>query len=195
MISYPLSVVGLLFLSCLLQQFLPVMSVWHDARILILPLVVLCASATVSTATMLIFAFVGGFLWDAQQILLIEQGDDAVYRENAGSLKFGYSIILYAAMGFLMQGIRPLFKEGKWQFSALFSGIAIFLYLSIEYLIRSFMSGGLTLDNGVIEEIAASSLLTLLLSPFVFWILYRIASLCGYRRFFVLKNRRQRYGT
>lgn len=180
MFAYSISLIGLLLLSCLLQQFLPGISAWHDARILILPLVVLCGSSTVSTAGMLCLAFLGGFLWDCEQITTYEQGDPLVYGAAVDSLKFGYSIILYALMGFLMQGIRPLFQEGKWYLSAAFSGVAIFLYLFVEYLLRSFIVGGFSLDNGVIEQIGATSLLTMMLSPFMFWILFRIADLCGH---------------
>ncbi|MGC6459109.1 MAG: hypothetical protein ACON4R_12180 [Akkermansiaceae bacterium] len=180
MIAYPISLIGLLLLSCLLQQFIPVISVWYDARILILPLVVLCGSSTVSAAFMLILAFLGGFLWDAQNIIVYPQGDEAVYNAPTDSLKFGYSIVLYALMGFLMQGIRPLFQEGKWYLSAAFAGVAIFLYLFIEYLIRSFITGGFSLDNGAIEQIGATSLLTMMLSPVIFWILFKVADLCGH---------------
>ena len=75
MLLYSISLIGLLLLSCILQQFLPSVSSWHDARILILPLIVLCGSVTVSTGIMLILAYLGGFLWDAQQILSVTQGD------------------------------------------------------------------------------------------------------------------------
>ncbi|MEJ6645217.1 MAG: hypothetical protein QNL33_18375 [Akkermansiaceae bacterium] len=180
MFLYPISLIGLLLLSCILQQFIPIISPWYEARILILPLVVLCASSTVSTAGMLILAFLGGFLWDAQQILAYVQGDELVYNSPVDSLKFGYSILLYALMGFLMQGIRPLFQEGKWYLSAAFAGVAIFLYLFVEYLLRSFITGGFSMDNGVIEQIGATSLATMMLSPLIFWILFKIADLCGH---------------
>lgn len=180
MFLYPICLVGLLLLSCIVQQFIPPISVWFDARILILPLVVLCGSATVSTAGMLALAFMGGFLWDAQQVLIIQQGDEVVYHSNPDTLKFGYSIILYTLMGFLMQGIRPLFQEGKWYLSAALTGVAIFLYLFVEYLLRGFIIGGFSLDNGMIEQIGATSILTMMVSPLIFWILFRIADLCGH---------------
>lgn len=180
MFFYPISLIGLLLLSCILQQFLPVVSAWHDARLLIIPLVVLCSSATISTAGMLTLTFLGGFLWDAQQVLLVEPGDEKVYHSTPDSLKFGYSIILYTLMGFLMQGIRPLFQAGKWYLSAVLTGVAIFLYLFVEYLLRGFIIGGFSFDNGIMEQIGATSVLTMLASPLIFWILFRIADLCGH---------------
>ena len=181
MTFYPLSLIGILLLSCIIQQFLPAFSAWHDARILLLPLVVLCSSVTVSTAFMLVITFVGGFLWDSQQVLILQQGDELVYHSSLDNLKFGYSIILYALMGFLMQGIRPLFKQGNRFLSIILTGIAIFLYLFVEYLLRGFFIGGFSFDNGIIEQIAATSVLTMMISPLIFWMLIKVAKLTGHK--------------
>lgn len=180
MFFYSISLIGLLLLSCIAQQFLPPISGWYEARILILPLLVLCGSVTVSTGIMLILAFLGGFLWDAQQVLLVTQGDEMVYHSSPDSLKFGYSIILYTLMGFLMQGVRPLFREGKWYLSAALTGVAIFLYLFVEFLLRGFIIGEFSFDNGMMEQIGATSVVTMVLSPLVFWMLFKVADLCGH---------------
>ncbi len=178
MFLYPISLIGLLLLSCIVQQFLPAVPAWFDARILIIPLVVLCGSATISTAGMLALAFLGGFLWDAQQVLLVEQGDPIIYHNTPDTLKFGYSIILYTLMGFLMQGIQPLFKQGKWYLSAMLTGVAMSLYLTVEYLLLSFVRGGFDITSGVFNQIGLTALITMLASPLVFWILFQIANLC-----------------
>lgn len=180
MLAYPISLIGILLLSCLLQQFIPAITAWYDARILILPLVVLCGSSTVSAAGMLALTFLGGFLWDAQNLIISELGDRQIYHTASDSLQFGYSIILYALMGFLMQGIRPLFQQGKWYLSVTFAGVAIFLYLFIEHLMRSFMTAEFSLQGGTLEQIGATTLLTTMLSPLVFWILFKVANLCGH---------------
>ncbi|MGJ8694976.1 MAG: hypothetical protein ACSHYF_01545 [Verrucomicrobiaceae bacterium] len=178
MFFYHISLIGLLLLSCIVQQFLPAISIWNDARVLLLPLVVVCGAATVPTASMLLLAFLGGFLWDAQQVLLPSVVDEVVYHSPTEGMKFGYSILLYALMGFLMQGIQPLFKQGKWYLSAILTGVAIFLYLSVEYLLFSFIRGGFDLSNGVLKQISMSALLTMLVSPIIFWALFQIANLC-----------------
>ncbi len=180
MLPYSISLTGLLLLSCLIQLFLPPISAWYEARILLLPLILLCGSVTVSTGIMLFLAFLGGFLWDAQQVFIIIEGDPVVYHSAPDSLKFGYSIILYTLMGFLMQGIRPLFREGNWYVSAALTGVAIFLYLFVEFLLRRFIVGGLAFDDETLRQIGATSLLTMCLSPFVFWTLFRVADLCGH---------------
>lgn len=178
MFLYHISLIGLLLLSCIVQQFLPPINAWYDARILILPLVVACSAATVPTAGMLLLVFLGGFLWDAQQILNPFGGDPSIYHSQIENMKFGYSILLFALMGFLMQGIQPLFKQGKWYLSAMLTGVAMFLYLTVEYLLFSFVRGGFDIMSGVFNQIGLTSLITMLISPIVFWILFRIANLC-----------------
>ena len=83
-------------------------------------------------------------------------------------------------MGFLMQGLQPLFKQGKWQFSALLSGIAIFLYLAAEYVIITFVRGGFVLSKATVMQMLFTSLLTMLFSPLIFWLLFRIARACDH---------------
>ena len=178
MFLYHISLIGLLLLSCIVQQFLPPINAWYDARILIVPLVVVCSAATVPTAGMLLLVFLGGFLWDAQQILNPDGDASEIYHSQIETMKFGYSILLFALMGFLMQGIQPLFKQGKWYLSAMLTGVAMFLYLTVEYLLFSFIRGGFDITSGVFNQIGLTSLITMLASPVVFWILFRIANLC-----------------
>ncbi|MDB4142560.1 hypothetical protein N9733_03745 [Akkermansiaceae bacterium] len=178
MFLYHISLIGLLLLSCIVQQFLPPINAWYDARVLLVPLVVVCSAATVPTAGMLILVFLGGFLWDAQQILNPVGETTEVYHSQVESMKFGYSILLFAFMGFLMQGIQPLFKQGKWYLSAMLTGVAMFLYLTVEYLLLSFIRGGFDITSGVFNQIGLTSLITMLASPIVFWILFQIANLC-----------------
>lgn len=184
MLLYHLSLIGLLILSCVIQQFLPPLGA-YDARILLLPLIVACGAVTIPTGGMLLLAFLGGFLWDAQQIILPPAPSDAnlaihdeIYHAPAETMKFGYSIILYALMGFLMQGIQPLFKQGKWYLSGILTGVAIFLYLFIEFFIFIFIRGGFEITIPVMKQISLTALLSMLASPLIFWALFQIANLC-----------------
>jgi NhaP-type Na+/H+ or K+/H+ antiporter len=83
-------------------------------------------------------------------------------------------------MGFLMQGIQPLFKQGKWQFSAILSGLAIFLYLGAEYATITFVRGEFTFSEATFQQMVFTSLLTMLFSPVIFWLLFRIARACDH---------------
>ena len=180
MIRYSFITILLLLASFVVQQFLPAFTGIHHSRILLVQLMFLCAAVTVGQPTMLLLAFIGGFFWDAHCWLGPHGGDPEVYTQQVESLRFGYSIFLFAAMGFLMQGLQPLFKQGKWQFSALLSGIAIFLYLAAEYVIITFVRGGFVLSKATVMQMLFTSLLTMLFSPLIFWLLFRIARACDH---------------
>ncbi len=180
MIRYSLITILLLLAAFIVQQFLPAFTGLHHSRIYLVQLVFLCAAVTVGAPTMLTLAFIGGLLWDAQNVLGSHGGDPEIYNQPVESLRFGYSIILFGAMGLLMHGIQPLFKQGKWQFSALLSGIAIFLYLSAEYMLITFVRGGLILTSATMKQMAWTSLFTMLFSPLIFWLLFRIAKACNH---------------
>ncbi len=180
MTRYTIITVLFVLASFVVQQFLPALTALHHSRVLLVQLVFLCAAVTVGQPTMLLLAFVCGFLWDAQCTLGVHGGDPEIYNQPVESLRFGYSILLFGAMGFLMQGIQPLFKQGKWYFSALLSGIAILLYLAAEYLIITFARGGFTFAKATALQMAYTSLLTMLFSPLIFWMLFGIASICAH---------------
>lgn len=180
MIRYSLITLLLLLASFVVQQFLPALTGLEDSRILLVQLVFLCSAVTVGQPTMLLLAFIGGFCWDAHCWLGPHGGDPDVYNQQVESLRFGYSIFLFGAMGFLMQGIQPLFKQGKWQFSAFLSGVAIFLYLAAEYAIINFVRGEFVLSRPTIIQMAYTSILTMLFSPFIFWMLFSVAKYCDH---------------
>jgi hypothetical protein len=76
-----------------------------------------------------------------------------------------------------MQGLNPVFRQGKWHFSALLSGIAIFLYLTAEFLVISFIRGDFTMTRSIFRLLIYTSVLTMMVSPIVFWLLYQIAKI------------------
>ncbi len=164
----------------MVQQFVPAFIGLSHARLLIVQLVFLCCAVTVTTPTMLLLGFIGGILWDAHCYLAPIVSDPEVYTQPVESLRFGYSIILFGAVGFLMQGLNPIFRQGKWHFSAILSGIAIFIYLTAEFILISFIRGDFTMTRSVLRLLVYTSVFTMALSPVVFWILYRVAKLFDY---------------
>jgi len=179
-IRYSLITLLLLLASFVVQQFLPSFTGMHHSRILIVQLVFLCCAVTVGPRTMLLLAFIGGFFWDAQCWLAPHGGDPEIYTQPVESLRFGYSILLFGAMGTLMQGIQPLFHQGKWQFSAVLSGIAVLLYLAAEYAIINFVRGNPVLTKATVMQMLFTAPVTMLFSPLVFWLLFRIAKTCNH---------------
>jgi cell shape-determining protein MreD len=195
-IRYTLSLLIMILLALVAQQFIPALTGLFNSRLLLVTLVFLCASVTVGPPVMLALAFICGFLWDAQNALGPAGGDPAVYHDTVESMRFGYSIVLYGVIGYLMQGIQPLFREGKWQFSAFLVGVSIFVYLVAEYLIINFVRGDFVFSRATLLQIGCTSMLTMLFSPLVFWVLFQIAERFGHEiRFEGLKKRRRRRAT
>jgi cell shape-determining protein MreD len=192
-IRYSVITIFLLLVAFVIQQFIPAFTGLYDSRIHLVQLVFLCCAVTVGPPTMLLLAFIGGFLWDAHCALGPQGGDPEVYTQQVEALRFGYSILLFGGMGFLMQGIQPLFKQGKWQFSAVLSGIAVFLYLAAEYAIINFVRGEFLLTRPTVLQMIDSSILTMLVSPIVFWLLYRIAKACDHSIYPEAGRRRRAY--
>lgn len=175
MIRYHISLVFLILAACILQQFLPVFSLLYDARILLLQLVFLCSAVTIGFSPMLVLAFLCGILWDAQTTLGPQGGDPEIYNHPIDSLRFGYSTLLFAAMGLLMQGVQPLFRRGAWQISVIIAGVTILLYLLIEYLLINFIRGQFTFPRSVMLKIWLSASLTMICSPLIFAIQFKLA--------------------
>lgn len=190
MLRYNISTVFLLLTAFLVQQFVPAFTGLSNSRILIVHLVFLCAAVTVTTPTMLLLAFIGGLLWDAHCSLAPLALDSSVYGNPVESLRFGYSTLLFAAIGFLMQGLSPLFQQGKWHFSALLTGVATFLYLAAEYILISFIRGDFTITRSILRLMCYTSLLTMLFSPLAFWLLFKLSHL--FRHSLYQESRRQK---
>ncbi len=178
MIRYTLITVLLLLAAFVAQQFIPAFTGLYHSRVLLVHLVFLCAAVTVGAPAMLLLAFIGGFLWDAHCAIGPHGGDPEVYSQPVESLRFGYSILLFAALGYLMQGVQPLFRQGKWQVSAALTGIAILIYLLAEYLLINFVRGEFHFRAAVAGQVVLTAGMTMLFSPLVFWLLFKLSELC-----------------
>ncbi|MGE9270759.1 MAG: hypothetical protein ACQKBU_08135, partial [Verrucomicrobiales bacterium] len=163
MIRYFFWLLVMVLIAVIAQQFLPAMPMLANSRILLVPLIFLCGAVTLPTPLMLALAFVCGFLTDAESTLGPHGGDLGVYLYPTERLRFGYSILLYGAMGFIMQGIQPLFRQGRWQVSTLLTGISVFIYLLTEYILINFIRGGFTFHRETFFKIAVISGLTTIL--------------------------------
>ena len=190
MIRYHISLFIFVLIACVLQQFIPAVTALYDARILLLHLVFLCCSVTVGFSPMLGLAFLCGFLWDANNTLGPQGGDSEVYINQIDSLRFGYSILLFGLMGVLMQCIQPLFRRGAWQVSAILTGISVFLYLLAEFLLITFVRGEWIFPAKVLTQIWLTAAMTMLCSPLIFAILFKLAKLFDFTiRYDGLKRR------
>ena len=180
MIRFSIATILLLLAAFAAQQFLSAFTGLHHTRILLLQLAFLCCAVASSQPLMLLLAFIGGFLWDAQCTLAAHPGDPTIYTQLTESLRFGYSILLFAAAGYLMQLIQPLFRQGKWLLTTALIGLTLMLYLTLECGLISFIRGELQIDQPTFLQILFTSLFTAPLAPLLLVPLWLIARACDY---------------
>lgn len=180
MIRFSIATILLLLAAFAAQQFLSAFTGLHHSRILLVQLAFLCCAVASGQPLMLLLAFIGGFLWDAQCTLAPHPGDPAIYTQPTESLRFGYSILLFAAAGYLMQVIQPLFRQGKWLLTTALIGLTLMLYLTLERGLISFIRGELQIDQPTFLQILFTSLFTTPLAPLLLVPLWLIARACEY---------------
>jgi hypothetical protein len=173
----------LLGLSFVLQEFLPAISWAYQSRLLIVPVVFFAGAVSVPFPMMLAFAFFTGFVWDARHLLITPHAPSFLdpAAQAAASPTFGYSIVLYALLGSLMQGIRPLFRRGRWELPVLMVGVASALMLIVEYLWISFLRGGFSFPEAAWLNIGTTALLSTMVSPLLFLLIHKFSQFSGYQ--------------
>jgi hypothetical protein len=169
------------------QDFIPAVEwAWH-ARIFAVPVIYFACAISLPFAVMLCFAFFTGFVWDALNHVAVNFPDVARAAVEldaappASGSTFGFSIFLYALLGSLMHGIRPLFRRGRWELPVLMTGAGTFLLQTLDYLFINFRRGGFTFPAEVWNHIAATAVLSMIIAPFVFLLINWLAKLSGYR--------------
>jgi hypothetical protein len=183
-----LLIVGVSFVT---QAFIPTIDWAFAATLLAVHMVFFAGAVTVSYPAMLLLAFVTGFAWDALQVVpstpvtpsAIGAIDVDGFREGPRSadVSFGYSILLFGLAGSMMQGIRPLFRRGRWELPVLMTGVVTVVYLTLEYALINFMRGDLYFPREVWFKILTTAMLTTLAAPVLFLALHWIARMSGYR--------------
>ncbi|MES2708858.1 MAG: hypothetical protein V4726_19850 [Verrucomicrobiota bacterium] len=198
--------------SLILQDFIPVFDWAYHSRILIVPVVFFACAVSVPYPVMLMLAFSTGFVWDARNLINPDYaeklapglltgnlhfgdiGQAAFQLETAvphSGASFGFTIFLYGLLGSLMQGIRPLFRRGRWELPVLMTGVGTFLLLLLDYLWINFRRGGFVFPVEVWYYLLTTALLSMFVAPLVFFLIDCLAKLSGYRiRYTGLTNRR-----
>jgi hypothetical protein len=176
----------LMGLGFVVQDFIPAIDwAWH-ARIFAVPVIYFACAISVPFPVMLCLAFFTGFAWDALNHVSVAWQDvshaalevGAVVSSGGGA--FGFSIFLYALLGSLMHGIRPLFRRGRWELPILMTGAGTFLLLTLDYAFINFRRAGFSFPVEVWHHIAATAVLSMIVAPFAFLLINFLAKLSGY---------------
>ena len=99
------------------------------SQIMLLPVIFLCGAAALPVWSMLCLAFVAGLMWDCMNCITIE---------GRTEFPFGGTILLYAGIGAMMNGLRPLYLSGRWQIHVVFTGVLTSVLVLVEFIILTF---------------------------------------------------------
>lgn len=161
-----------MFLSLVVQHFIPPLPA-IEARVLLMPIVMFYGALALPTPMMLLLVLAGGFMWDALHVQIVEGNIE---------IAMGWSIVLYAGLGAIMGGFRPLFQRGRWEVHCFLSGVCTAFIVLAEYLMLTFRRDPVMLvfNKAIAWRIGGAGLVALLLSPFIFFALNYLANLANY---------------
>jgi len=180
-VIFNLATFGIVFVAMLVQQLIPSFEWAHGGFVFVVAVAFFCCAISVPFPVMLALAFFTGLLWDGLHVVIPPDGEISNPQAAIKDIKFGYSILLFAGLGGLMQGLRPLFRRGRWELPIIMTGVGAFLFLLIQYLLVNFSLGGLVFPTTVWYKILTTALLCMLISPLGFFILHRLATATGYQ--------------
>ena len=106
-----------MFVAVIAEHFIGPLPVIH-ARVLLMPIIVFYGSLALPMYGMLALTFIGGLMWDA----LNTQSIGEKYLDGIVEISAGWSIVLFAALGAIMNGFRPMFLRGRWEIHCLLTG-------------------------------------------------------------------------
>ncbi|MGI8601499.1 MAG: hypothetical protein ACR2OZ_00705 [Verrucomicrobiales bacterium] len=176
---------GFVALAFVVQEFVPVVTWAYQARLFLVPVVFFASAVSVPFPVMLAFAFFTGFVWDARHLIILPEAAgysflDPMAQQTANPA-FGYSIALYGLLGSLMQGIRPLFRRGRWELPVLMTGVATALLLTFEYLWIGFLRGSFSISQATWMNIGTTALLSMMISPLLFFLIHWLSREADYQ--------------
>ena len=107
-------------------------------------------------------------MWDALVATQVVDGNVEI--------SLGWSILLYAALGAIMSGFRPLFQRGHgWEIHCLLSGPLLCIFVFSEYLMITFRRGSFLFPKIIWWRIGGEGLAAMIVSPLLFLVLHWLA--------------------
>lgn len=157
--------------ACLLvQDLLPVISWLQFSTTLLLPMLMFVSASMVPFPVMLLLAALFGLAWDLSDLVIVA---------NTEGLGLGISMFLFAVFGAVMQGVRPMFRKGRWEVPLVLSAVVFFLYLLSSYLVINVRKGNFYFPPELWLKLGLTTALSIVVAPMMFYALYRLAAWCG----------------
>jgi hypothetical protein len=198
---FNICVLVLMFVVVMLDEFMPTVgaimpaaAIVENARLFLTPVFFFAASVAVPFPMMLVMAMMAGFIWDARYLQApalqaapsefagtgFSMVEGTLAADPGAGLMFGSSILLFGALGTMMQGIRPLFKKGRWELPIFMVGFVTTVWLSLQYLVLCFSRGNLHFVDEIWTKLVTNTLLSMLASPIIFLALHMLARATNY---------------
>ncbi len=89
-------------------------------------------------------------------------------------ISVGWSILVYAAIGSICQGLRPLVLRGHWEIHAGMSGLSTSVILLLQFFaisLRRFDAGGFVYNDVVFWRILGPGVIALLIAPILYFLI------------------------
>ena len=161
-----------MFVSVIVQHFIAPLP-YIQARVLLMPIIMFYGTLALPLPGMLALTFFGGLMWDAV---------NTQYVNGTVEISAGWSIVLFAALGAIMSGFRPLFLRGRWEIHCLLTGVCTSVLVLAEYLMITIRRQPVhfIFNDEVWWRIGGAGLVAAFLSPLIFFIFNYLAALTGY---------------
>ena len=171
MIFFALLVLSM-FAAIVVEHFIGPLPV-IQARVLLMPIVLFYGTLALPLPGMLALTFIGGLMWDAL---------NTQYLDGTVEISAGWSILLFAALGAIMSGFRPLFLRGRWEIHCLLAGFCTSALVLAEYLMITIRREPVhfIFNDQVWWKIGGAGMVATFLSPLIFFLFNYLAALTGY---------------
>jgi hypothetical protein len=162
----------LMFFALVAQHFLGAFP-GMGGQILLLPVVFFYAAAALPLWGMLASALLAGFMWDCLTVVPVD---------GRTEIAFGTSILVYGALGAVMNGLHPLFVRGRWQPHCLLTGVLTSALVLVEFVMVTFRREPFAFiwPREVWSRILSSGIAAAMIAPELFFSLNAIARRLGH---------------
>ncbi|MEI7863988.1 MAG: hypothetical protein WCI38_01350 [Chthoniobacterales bacterium] len=156
--------VAAVYLAVLVQEFIPPMPFFGDARILLVPVLFCYGALLFPFPGVIAFALYCGLVSDLS--LLQVDGDHV-------EIGLGWTMLYYVLVSASLRILQPFLPGRRWETHCLLSGGVTLMLLLGQYLMVCLRRAALVLDADVLWQIAGPAVAALLLAP-VFYLLLNI---------------------
>jgi hypothetical protein len=198
---FNLSVLVLMLVMFIIDEFLPTVgavlpaaTIVENARLFLTPVFFFAASVAVPFPMMLLLALTAGFIWDSRWLqgpaaptemsefsgAAFSMVESNLATDPGPGMIFGASIVLFGALGTVMQGIRPLFKKGRWELPILMVGFVTAIWMILQYCVLCLTRGDFHFVDETWTKLVTNTLLSMLAAPVLFLALHMLARATNY---------------